>query len=77
MVAWTSFAVMAAEVGHAEKAHRYFLDTLRVDLDDLHGNAAHGLHMAAMAGSWLALTWGYGGLRVHGGLPALTPMRPA
>lgn len=73
----STFAVIAAEIGHAEKAHRYFLDTLRVDLDDLHGNAAHGLHMAAMAGSWLALTWGYGGLRVHDGLPALAPKLPA
>ncbi len=73
----STFAVLAAEVGHADKAHRYFLDTLRVDLDDLHGNAAHGLHMAAMAGSWLALTWGYGGLRVHDGLPALAPRLPA
>ena len=73
----STFAVIAAEVGHAGKAHRYFLDTLRVDLDDLHGNAAHGLHMAAMAGSWLALTWGYGGLRVHDGLPALAPRLPA
>ncbi len=72
----STFAVVAAEVGHADKAHRYFLDTLRVDLDDLHGNAAHGLHMAAMAGSWLALTWGFGGLRVHGGLPALAPKLP-
>ena len=73
----STFAVIAAEVGYADKAHRYFLDTLRVDLDDLHGNAAHGLHMAAMAGSWLALTWGYGGLRVHDGLPALAPRLPA
>lgn len=72
----STFAVMAAEVGYADKAHRYFLDTLRVDLDDLHGNAAHGLHMAAMAGSWLALTWGFGGLRVHGGQPALAPKLP-
>jgi alpha,alpha-trehalose phosphorylase len=73
----STFAVVAAEVGHADKAYRYFLDTLRVDLDDLHGNAAHGLHMAAMAGSWLALSWGFGGLRVHDGLPALTPQLPA
>lgn len=73
----STFAVIAAEVGHAGKAYRYFLDTLRVDLDDLHGNAAHGLHMAAMAGSWLALTWGFGGLRVHDGLPALSPRLPA
>lgn len=73
----STFAVIAAEVGYVKKAHRYFLDTLRVDLDDLHGNAAHGLHLAAMAGSWLALSWGYGGLRVHDGLPALAPRLPA
>ena len=72
----STFAVLAAEVGHADKAYRYFLDTLRVDLDDLHGNAAHGVHMAAMAGSWLALSWGFGGLRVHAGQPALAPHLP-
>ena len=72
----STFAVLAAETGHEEQAYRYFLDTLRVDLDDLHGNAAHGLHTAAMAGSWLALSWGFGGLRVHDGQPALAPQLP-
>lgn len=72
----STFAVLAAEVGYLDKAWRYFQDTLRVDLDDLHGNAAHGVHMAAMAGSWLALAWGFGGLRVHDGRPALTPHLP-
>nr|WP_114240468.1 beta-phosphoglucomutase [Dyella sp. C9] len=73
----STFSVIAAEVGHADKAWRYFQDTLRVDLDDLHGNAAHGVHMAAMAGSWLALSWGYGGLRVHDGRLTLAPTLPA
>lgn len=72
----STFSVMAGEVGYADEAYRYFLDTLRVDLDDLHGNAAHGVHMAAMAGSWLALTWGFGGLRVVDGLPSLAPSLP-
>ncbi|MDE2308204.1 MAG: beta-phosphoglucomutase [Xanthomonadaceae bacterium] len=72
----STFAVIAAEVGYADKAFGYFLDTLRVDLDDLHGNAAHGVHMAAMAGSWLALTWGFGGLRVIDGRPAFAPRLP-
>ena len=72
----STFAVIAAEVGHDDKAYRYFLDTLRVDLDDLHGNAAHGVHMAAMAGSWLALTWGFGGMRVNGGQLSLSPRLP-
>lgn len=72
----STFAVIAAEVGYADKAYDYFLDTLRVDLDDLHGNSAHGVHMAAMAGSLLALTWGFGGLRVRKGLPSLAPQLP-
>lgn len=72
----STFSVVASEVGHAAKAYRYFLDTLRVDLDDTHGNAAHGLHMAAMAGSWLALTWGFGGLRVDASGLALAPRLP-
>jgi alpha,alpha-trehalose phosphorylase len=60
----STFAVLAAEVGLVEKAEKYFRSTLRVDLDDLHGNTSHGAHMAAMAGSWHAFAWGFGGLRV-------------
>jgi len=59
-----TFAVLAAEVGLTDKAERYFRSTLRVDLDDMHRNTGHGVHMAAMAGSWQALVWGFGGLRV-------------
>jgi len=72
----STFGVMAAEIGDMDKAWGYFQDTLRVDLDDLHGNAAHGLHMAAMAGSWLSLSWGYGGLRVIDGELTLHPQLP-
>ncbi|QNK00149.1 beta-phosphoglucomutase [Dyella telluris] len=72
----STFGVLAAEVGAHDKAWAYFQDTLRVDLDDLHGNAAHGLHMAAMAGSWLSLAWGYGGMRVIDGELHLRPQLP-
>ncbi|KGI77035.1 beta-phosphoglucomutase [Oleiagrimonas soli] len=73
----STFSVLAADVGDVEKAYRYFLDTLRVDLDDSHGNAAHGVHLAAMAGSWQALAWGFGGLRLHADHPVLAPTLPA
>jgi alpha,alpha-trehalose phosphorylase len=72
----STFAILAAEVGYAEKAQRYLFETLRVDLDDLHANTGHGAHMAAMAGSWLALAWGFGGLRVSGGRIEFDPMLP-
>ena len=72
----STFSIVAADVGYMQKAYTYFLDTLRVDIDNLHGNTSHGVHMAAMAGSWLALAWGFGGMRVVDGHPAFSPTLP-
>ena len=73
----STFAVLAAEVGQVEKAYGYFMQGLRVDLDDLHANTSHGAHMAAMAGSWLALVWGFGGLRIRAGGIGFDPVLPS
>lgn len=72
------FGVIAAELGLADKALDYFQRTARLDLDDLHGNSAHGVHIAAMAGSWMGLVQGFGGLRWRAdGRPAFKPLLPA
>jgi len=73
----STFGILASETGHADKALDYFTDNLRVDLDNLHGNTDHGIHMAALAGSWLGLTWGFAGLRVINGQLAFAPTLPA
>ena len=73
----STFSVLASEVGYPDKALRYLHDTARVDLDDLHGNAHHGVHMAAMAGSWLALVWGFAGMRVARDRLVFAPTLPA
>lgn len=70
------FGILASEVGQDEKAWRYFDASLRVDLDDLHGNTDHGVHMAAMAGSWLGLVQGFGRLRVVRGRLQFAPTLP-
>lgn len=72
----SSYGILAAELGDSAKAIRYFTETARIDLDDLHGNASHGVHMAAMAGSWLGIAWGFGGLRWQGGAARFAPMLP-
>lgn len=72
----SSYGILAAELGDSEKAVRYFTETARIDLDDLHGNASHGVHMAAMAGSWLGIAWGFGGLRWQGGVARFAPLLP-
>ncbi|UHQ21278.1 beta-phosphoglucomutase [Lysobacter sp. 5GHs7-4] len=71
------FGILASEVGYADRALDYFDASLRVDLDDLHGNTDHGVHMAAMAGSWLALTQGFAGLRAIQGELHFAPRLPA
>lgn len=71
------YGILASEVGQDEKAWKYFQDSLRVDLDDLHGNTDHGVHMAAMAGSWLGLVQGFAGLRVRDGELWFAPTLPS
>ncbi|MBS0584068.1 MAG: beta-phosphoglucomutase [Proteobacteria bacterium] len=72
----STFAVLAADIGDLDKAQAYFHENLRIDLDDLHGNTSHGAHMAAMAGSWLGLAWGFGGVRVRDGRLGFAPKLP-
>jgi alpha,alpha-trehalose phosphorylase len=71
------FSIIAAEVGHEDKAYRYFMETARLDLDDRHGNTGHGIHTAAMAGTWLGVACGFGGLRLHDGVAHFEPRLPA
>jgi alpha,alpha-trehalose phosphorylase len=58
-------AVLAAEVGHRELAKHYLTEAALMDLLDLEHNARDGLHIASLAGGWLALVAGFGGMRDH------------
>ena len=70
-------AVVAAEVGHLDLALDYLRETAVVDLEDLAGNTADGLHLASLAGTWLAAVGGFGGLRDHGDVLAFSPRLPS
>jgi alpha,alpha-trehalose phosphorylase len=56
-------AVVAAEVGHLELAYDYFGEAAMMDLADLEHNSRDGLHMASLAGAWIAAVAGFGGAR--------------
>ncbi|GAA0469856.1 glycoside hydrolase family 65 protein [Alkalibacillus silvisoli] len=58
------FSIMASKLGYDEKAYHYFNETARLDIDNLHKNTKDGLHMANMGGTWLAMVYGFAGLRV-------------
>jgi alpha,alpha-trehalose phosphorylase len=59
-------AVIAAEVGYPRLALDYVAETAFLDLHDVQHNTKDGLHMAALAGTWIALVSGFGGMRDHG-----------
>ncbi len=58
------FATAAAHLGDAERALSYWSAAVLTDLGDLFANSGHGLHMAALAGSWTAMAMGFAGMRV-------------
>jgi alpha,alpha-trehalose phosphorylase len=66
-------AVLAAEVGHLGLAYDYLAETALTDLRDLHANVANGLHIASLAGSWVAVVAGFGGMRDHAGQLTFAP----
>jgi alpha,alpha-trehalose phosphorylase len=70
-------SVAAAELGYAPLAYEYFMRTARMDLDDVNGNTGHGVHIAAMAGTWVALVYGFAGLRDDDGAVSFAPRLPA
>ena len=56
-------AVVAAEVGHLDLAADYLAEAALLDLRDSYNNSADGLHIASLAGAWLAVVAGFGGMR--------------
>src|SRR6266511_5566073 len=66
-------AVIAAEVGHLELAYDYFGEAALMDLDDLEHNTRDGVHIASLAGAWLAVVAGLGGMRDHDGKLTFAP----
>jgi alpha,alpha-trehalose phosphorylase len=70
-------AVIAAEVGHLELAHDYLGEAALMDLHDLNQNTRDGVHVASLAGAWIALVAGFGGMRDHGEILSFTPRLPS
>jgi len=71
------FSIMASKIGYDEKAYHYFRETARLDLDNTHGNTKDGLHLANMGGTWMAIVFGFGGVRIKQDSLSLAPKLPA
>jgi alpha,alpha-trehalose phosphorylase len=69
-------AVMAAEVGQVELAFDYLGEAALMDLRDLEHNTRDGVHIASLAGAWIAVVGGFGGLRHRDGTVGFAPRLP-
>lgn len=67
---------MAAKLGYMEKAYDYFIETARLDLDNTHGNTKDGIHTANMGGTWMAIIYGFAGVRIKEDYIYLNPKLP-
>ena len=69
-------ASLFARVGDFARALEVLGIASRVDLEDLTGTTAGGLHVATMGGLWQALVFGFGGVRPQGGRLEIDPSLP-
>ncbi|MDH3682356.1 MAG: glycoside hydrolase family 65 protein [Acidimicrobiia bacterium] len=69
-------SIVASEIGDQRSASRYFDFALLMDLANLAGNASDGIHIASAAGTWMALVFGFGGVRDFDGKLTIDPRLP-
>jgi len=69
-------AILAAKLGMTDKAYEMYLRTSRLDIDDYNNDTEDGLHITSMAGTWMSITKGFGGMRVKNGVLSFTPSCP-
>ncbi len=69
-------AIQAAKLGRMEQAYTFYLRTSRLDLDDYNKEVEEGLHITSMAGTWMSVVEGFGGMRIHDGKLSFAPQIP-
>ena len=69
-------SILASKIGKKDKAYKMFLRTSRLDLDDINNDTEDGCHITSMAGTWLTIVEGFGGVSMKKGILSLNPYLP-
>src|SRR6056300_1020341 len=70
-------AILAAQIDYPEKAYEMYLRTSRLDIDDYNREVHEGLHITSMAGTWMSVVQGFGGMKIRDEELHFTPKLPA
>ena len=69
-------SIQAAALGRMDQAYAFYLMTSRLDLDDYNKEVHEGLHITSMAGTWMSIVEGFGGMRIKDNMLSFTPQIP-
>jgi maltose phosphorylase len=69
-------SILACELGYVDKAYEMYLRTSRLDLDNYNNDTEDGCHITSMAGTWMSITQGFGGMKVKKDMLCLAPIIP-
>ncbi|MDG1397990.1 MAG: glycoside hydrolase family 65 protein [Polaribacter sp.] len=69
-------SIQAAKLNRMEQAYEFYLRTSRLDLDDYNHEVEEGLHITSMAGTWMSIVEGFGGMRIVNNMLSFTPKIP-
>lgn len=69
-------SIQAAKLDQMEQAYTFYLRTSRLDLDDYNKEVEEGLHITSMAGTWMSIVEGFGGMRVKNDMLHFEPRIP-
>lgn len=68
--------ILASRLGYKQRAYDLYLRTARLDLDDYNNDTEDGCHITSMAGTWMSVVKGFGGMRVKDGTLHFHPYIP-
>ncbi len=69
-------SILASKLDMKEKAYEMYLRTARLDLNDYNNDTEDGLHITSMAGTWMSVVKGFGGMEIKNGVLTFEPKLP-
>ena len=69
-------SIQAAALDKMDMAYTFYLRTSRLDLDDYNKEVEEGCHITSMAGTWMSIVEGFGGMRVKNDQLHFSPKIP-
>jgi len=69
-------SIQAAKLGRMAQAYEFYVRTSRLDLDDYNNEVKEGCHITSMAGTWMSIVEGFGGMRIVDDKLSFSPRIP-